>query len=438
VVGQRTADTTHTDSVRVYVSGGSFTGQSSTNQEIAVLVADTRAPGISDGLGRTLQKRLGARLVFPIEGIASSGIAATGPSALDSIWVDSNTDSTRLIQQAGTAPYPGQSTAGVLRALSDDPITGTGQGGPIAYIPPPFCNGAGLVVADGYPSNAGNPSAPNTHTQARVMNVQVRGAEYRNPGMGNTPVLGVGSLTPNGGANTYIADVDYKFIPPSDSYPDGQFVVFVLMSNNGIGAFRARRCTWPVTLVSFRAFAVGGEVQLFWEVTSERNNLGFGVERSFSGGRAWEPVGFVAGRGSDPTPAAYDYRDALTATHRSTGSAMYRLRQVNSDGSAEYSPSVTVYVSAARGIALAQNHPNPVSASGDGAANIVYQLPAPGFVTLRVYNALGEEVAVPLRERREAGSWQARIDVSRLPAGSYVYELDVDGAALRRTMIVVK
>jgi hypothetical protein len=271
----------------------------------------------------------------------------------------------------------------------------------------------------------------------RVMDVTTAGREYRASRLGNTPPLGIHTLALNSGTDNYIADVDYKI----DG--DGCLTAFVLMSNNGIAAYRQWHifsgCTVPVRLVGFRALLREEDVQLSWDVASEVNNLGFGVERSFSGSRNWEAIGFVAGRGSDPTPASYEYHDPVTATHSAVGSAMYRLRQVDTDGSASYSPTATVYFSSASsGIVLAQNHPNPVSAAGDGAASIGYQLAKPGFATLRVYNALGEVVVVPLRERREAGSWQARIDASRLPAGSYVYELDVDGVTARKTMIVVK
>ena len=79
------------------------------------------------------------------------------------------------------------------------------------------------------------------------------------------------------------------------------------------------------------------------------------------------------------------------------------------------------------GFVLSQNYPNPFNPS----TMISYQLPLSSNVTLKVYDALGNEVATLVDEFKEAGMHNAefRIDQSELSSGIYFYQLRV--SALR-------
>lgn len=82
---------------------------------------------------------------------------------------------------------------------------------------------------------------------------------------------------------------------------------------------------------------------------------------------------------------------------------------------------------------LSQNYPNPFNPS----TVIVYDLPEPGHVILRVFDILGRQVAVPVDEFRKAGSYQVLFDGSGLSSGTYFYHLQyLDHVAVRRMVLV--
>jgi hypothetical protein len=424
------------DSARIFVSGGAFSGQSETNREICVILGDTReTPKISNGNGGYTEYRIGVRLISSLEGIASHGIAATGYSAIDEIWMDNNNRVTTLNNQGqDNSPLPQDRMMTRNHSLSSDEITGTGFSGPLAWFGIPDQGWKFLVCADGFPTNPNDPTAPNNRTRARVLNVTTTGQEFREPGLGDTPQLGQKTLTPNSGLYNYIADVDWK-LEPDTSGTAYHLVLFVMMSNNGIGCYRSRRTIKPVELTTFHAFRNLTTIDLTWEVTSELNNMGFDVERSFNGGRNWEKIGFVNGRGSNPTPKRYTFDDPITPTHTSLASVMYRLRQVDTDGAFYYSPTATVFMGETPNtIELSQNYPNPFNPS----TTISYQLAQSGFVTLKVFNAVGEEVSTLVNEHRDPGTYAVSFTAEGIPSGTYLYQLNVDGRMQQKKMVLMK
>ncbi|MDH7516265.1 MAG: hypothetical protein QHI48_10380, partial [Bacteroidota bacterium] len=349
------------DSVRIFTSGGPFDGQTETNRFVGVILTDRRPNRLATNFGRQLDYRLGILMESSLEGVASHGLAATGPESFAQVWMDANARVTLLNNQYQTsAPFPQNMLMTFNHALSDDPISGTGPSGPITFFRIAENGNSFLACADGMPTTPGDPTSVNYNTRARVMNVSVLGQERREPGFGDTPYLGQRILTNNSGINNYIADIDVKLEPDYDSGKGYYVTLFVLMSNNGIAAYRSRKPLVPVELSTFKAVLNDGVVDLTWNVTQEVNNYGFQVERSFNLGRTWETIGFVRGRGTDSRPAEYRYQDAVTEVHRDVGHVQYRLRQVDTDGKTQISPVVDVYLSGAPvSIALSQNYPNP-------------------------------------------------------------------------------
>ena len=83
---------------------------------------------------------------------------------------------------------------------------------------------------------------------------------------------------------------------------------------------------------------------------------------------------------------------------------------------------------------LEQNYPNPFNPS----TNINYGLKESGFVSLKIYNILGTEVATLFNGYKPAGNYKASFDASRLPSGVYIYSLKTNNFIQTRKMILEK
>ena len=109
----------------------------------------------------------------------------------------------------------------------------------------------------------------------------------------------------------------------------------------------------PVELTTFEArYEAGRGTYLQWATASERNSAYFAVEAQDEGSPAWSEVLRHPAVGTSNTAHAYDARDPRLLT----GTRYYRLRQVDTDGSASYSP-VAAVAGTEPGLAL---YPNPV------------------------------------------------------------------------------
>lgn len=110
-----------------------------------------------------------------------------------------------------------------------------------------------------------------------------------------------------------------------------------LASGDSYVARYVRNTVLPVELVYFDAECSGAAVLLEWSTASESNSDHFDVERS-TDGTAWETIGSVAAAGQSIQTVAYRIEDA----HPLNGTAYYRLRQFDTDGSATTSLIVAV------------------------------------------------------------------------------------------------
>ncbi|MHC4145048.1 MAG: T9SS type A sorting domain-containing protein [Planctomycetota bacterium] len=84
--------------------------------------------------------------------------------------------------------------------------------------------------------------------------------------------------------------------------------------------------------------------------------------------------------------------------------------------------------------ALEQNYPNPFNPS----TTIGFALPHTGFVTLKVYNGLGEEVASLVTGDHPAGTFKAMWDASGMPSGVYFYRLTAGEYVQTKKAVLMK
>jgi subtilisin family serine protease len=83
---------------------------------------------------------------------------------------------------------------------------------------------------------------------------------------------------------------------------------------------------------------------------------------------------------------------------------------------------------------LYQNYPNPFNPS----TVIAFDIPEEGYVSLKVYNAIGQEAAVISDGIMKAGSYQKVFRADNLPSGVYFYKLVTDGFSDVRKMTIIK
>jgi photosystem II stability/assembly factor-like uncharacterized protein len=83
---------------------------------------------------------------------------------------------------------------------------------------------------------------------------------------------------------------------------------------------------------------------------------------------------------------------------------------------------------------LSQNYPNPFNPS----TNIRYSIGATQFVQLKVYDILGNEIAVLVNEQETAGSYKVDFDASMLGTGVYFYKLTAGSFSETKKMVLMK
>ncbi|NWF88380.1 MAG: T9SS type A sorting domain-containing protein [Ignavibacteriaceae bacterium] len=195
--------------------------------------------------------------------------------------------------------------------------------------------------------------------------------------------------------------------------------------------------SFPVELTSFLASAKGKVVKLNWQTATEINNYGFDIERSQKSNvksLTWEKIGFVNGHGNSNSPKSYSFVDKDVTS----GNYIYRLKQIDNDGKFEYSKEVEVSINTTPDeFALLQNYPNPFNPS----TTIKYALPSKEFVQLKVFNVLGNEVAVLVNEVQEAGNYKIEFnpaEIKSITSGMYFYRLEAGSFVESRKMTFVK
>ncbi len=83
---------------------------------------------------------------------------------------------------------------------------------------------------------------------------------------------------------------------------------------------------------------------------------------------------------------------------------------------------------------LEQNYPNPFNPT----TTITYQVPKLCFVSLKVYDVLGNEVAELVNEEKYQGRYSVKFDASELASGVYIYQLRVNDYVSSKKMLLLK
>lgn len=83
---------------------------------------------------------------------------------------------------------------------------------------------------------------------------------------------------------------------------------------------------------------------------------------------------------------------------------------------------------------LEQNYPNPFNPS----TTIKFRIPEGSYVSLKVYNVLGKEIATLVSEEMNAGTYEVNFDASNLSSGVYFYKIESGNFVKTNKMILMK
>lgn len=228
----------------------------------------------------------------------------------------------------------------------------------------------------------------------------------------------------------YETDVRYTSCDESDSIckDDGFYESERLYRIEALDVISAL----PIELASFEAARDGEDMVLRWQTASETNNAGFEVQHQdpFALEKTWRRVAFVEGQGTTSEAKHYSHRmrDLSPGTHR------FRLKQVDLDGTFEYTEAVEAGVGLKGAYDVVAPYPNPFRQQATFALTVAKAQ----RVDITAYNQLGQRVATLHNGQLEPNAPHTfQFDGGRLSSGLYFIRIQGEEfATTERTMLV--
>jgi hypothetical protein len=189
----------------------------------------------------------------------------------------------------------------------------------------------------------------------------------------------------------------------------------------------------PVELINQRIFVHGTTVTINWQTVTETNNLGFEIQsqlidedKTFTD---WKIIGMVKGKGTEAQVSSYEFRDDVLIS----GTYNYRIKQIDFNGNFTYYNLNRIEIIPFE-FSLSQNYPNPFNPT----TTISFQIPNEEFVSLKVFDMLGNEVKTLINEVMNPGIHNLQFDASSLTSGIYFYTLKAKEKITSKKMVLVK
>ncbi|GAB5519617.1 MAG: hypothetical protein RhofKO_18680 [Rhodothermales bacterium] len=186
----------------------------------------------------------------------------------------------------------------------------------------------------------------------------------------------------------------------------------------------------PVELVAFTAIGTADRIHLTWETASETNNAGFAIEWR-TARTDWAGMVFVTGYGTTLHAQTYQH----TLHNLTPGTYRVRLRQVDYDGTFDYSPEVEAVVQPdAFGLVVSAPSPNPAAYT----AEVVLSASVAGDIRVAAYDLLGRRVYHDQRYLRGGEALPYRLDVRTWSAGVYLIRMQQHDHIATVRLVVAK
>lgn len=232
------------------------------------------------------------------------------------------------------------------------------------------------------------------------------------------------------------AGAGFNYAPTSNFPPDATQDVTAIAFGNPVAYYQTivtddilTAPTAPSNLVVTPVNETSIEVT--WTDNSG-NEEGFLVQRKLTTGGTWADLTTV---GADVT----SYLDISLVTGNEY---CYRIRSFNAAGNSAYSSENCAVPTGIEEItsgipsefSLFNNYPNPFNP----ATTIYFAVPEVSYVELKVFDALGSEVATILADTKEAGYHHVQFDATNLQSGIYFYQLQAGSFVETKKMILMK
>ncbi len=184
----------------------------------------------------------------------------------------------------------------------------------------------------------------------------------------------------------------------------------------------------PVELTSFAALPQSESIRLQWRTETEKDNAGFELQRS-DDGQDFQTLQFLAGAGSTTEKQEYSFDDK---TVRKGQSYFYRLKQIDNNGTFEYSDIVRATLASDK-LVLEQISPNPVVLNS--AVQLRMRLPQAAEVIVTVFDMRG--IAVHTEQHTLAEGLQTLpVQLTGLSAGAYFVKAIANGEASYQKLLI--
>ena len=185
----------------------------------------------------------------------------------------------------------------------------------------------------------------------------------------------------------------------------------------------------PVELSSFSASVKASDVILHWNTVTEKNSFNFEVERKCAG-NSWNKISELKGAGNSNFPKSYSYTDRRLKN----GSYSYRLKMTDNDGTFRYSNEVYTKISIPGTFGISQNYPNPFNPG----TTINFSLPIASYVTLSIYNSMGQEVENLISKELGAGDYTREWNAASFASGVYYYRIKAGNFMETKKLLLLK
>jgi hypothetical protein len=194
-----------------------------------------------------------------------------------------------------------------------------------------------------------------------------------------------------------------------------------LVNSFYVGSINAVNTPLPITLISFTASVINGEVILKWSTSAEINNDYFTIQRS-KADFGWENIQKIPGSGTSGSVKYYSTHDPSPLQ----GVSYYRLLQTDIDGRQSYSYVVSVNLgNKSSEISI---YPNPAN------DHIKIRLPLSGKYVIALLSSSGQSLINPVT----INGTGTDLNVSVLKSGIYFIQITHDGINETRKIIINK